>query len=112
MKFLRPVIVTLAIPCLMTAALAEQQKPVDLRFGTVGVGSAWYNYGAGMADMIRPKLPARSNIDVLPKAGGIGNLKLIQSGEIELGISFSVSTAEACGGYGCSTLPVVLSCCH
>jgi TRAP transporter TAXI family solute receptor len=104
MKALRLVVVALALPCLgIAAASAQQQKPLDLRFGTVGVGSAWYNYGAGMADMIKPKLPPRSNIDVLPKAGGIGNLKLVQSGEMELGISFSVSTAEACGGFGAFT---------
>jgi uncharacterized protein len=100
MQPLRLLAAALAVSYLgMTGALA-QQKPVDLRFGTVGVGSAWYNYGAGMAELIRPNLPPRSNIDVLPKAGGIGNLKLIQSGEIELGISFSVTTAEACGGFG------------
>ena len=76
-----------------------QEKPVKLRFGTVGIGSAWYNYGAGIADMVKPKLPAGSAIDVLPKAGGVGNIKLIQSGEMELGISFAVTSAEGCGGF-------------
>ena len=75
-------------------------KPVNLRFGTVGIGSAWYNYGAGIADMVKPRLPAGSSIEVLPKAGGVGNIKLIQSGEIELGISFAVTSAEGCGGFG------------
>jgi TRAP transporter TAXI family solute receptor len=88
-----------AAACLAAVPASAQQK-VSLRFGTVGIGSAWYNYGAGMAELVRAKLPAGSVIDVLPKAGGIGNLKLVQSGEMELGISFSVSTAEACGGFG------------
>ena len=37
---------------------AEAQQKVNLSFGTVGIGSAWYNYGAGMADLVKPKLPA------------------------------------------------------
>ena len=95
---LRTIGLALAGTCLtLTSAIAQQK--VDLRFGTVGIGSSWYNYGAGIADLVKPKLPAGSVIDVLPKAGGIGNLKLVQSGEMELGISFSVSTAEACGGF-------------
>jgi len=76
------------------------QEKVSLRFGTVGIGSAWYNYGAGIADLVKQQLPAGSSVDVLPKAGGVGNIKLIQSGEIELGLSFSVTSAEGCGGFG------------
>src|SRR5687768_1581740 len=79
---------------------AAAQQPVRLRFATVGIGSAWYNYGAGMADMVRSKLPAGSSVDVMPIAGGVGNIKLIQNGEADLGISFAVTSAEGCGGFG------------
>lgn len=79
---------------------AMAQEAAKLRLATVGVGSAWYNYGAGIADIVTPNLPAGSAIDVLPIAGGVGNIKLIQSGEAELGISFPMSSAEGCGGYG------------
>jgi TRAP transporter TAXI family solute receptor len=85
--------------CLGALPAVAQQK-ANLRFGTVGIGSAWYNYGAGIADLVKAKLPAGSSIDVLPKAGGVGNIKLIQSGEMELGISFAVTSAEGCGGFG------------
>jgi TRAP transporter TAXI family solute receptor len=99
MKHVRSIALAAATVCLVAIPASAQEK-VNLRFGTVGVGSAWYNYGAGMADMVKPKLPAGSSIDVLPRAGGIGNLRLVNSGEMELGITFSVSTAEACGGFG------------
>lgn len=89
-----------AAALIFAAPGAEAQQKVNLSFGTVGIGSAWYNYGAGMADMVKPKLPAGSSIDVLPKAGGVGNIKLIQSGEMDLGISFAVTSAEGCGGFG------------
>lgn len=82
------------------ASAAAAQQPVKLRFATVGVGSAWYNYGAGIADLGRKNLPAGSSVDVMPIAGGVGNIKLIQAGEAELGISFAVTSAEGCGGTG------------
>jgi len=82
------------------AMSVSAQEKVQLRFATVGVGSAWYNYGAGMAELARQKLPAGSSIDVLPIAGGVGNIKLIQNSEAELGISFAVTSAEGCGGTG------------
>jgi TRAP transporter TAXI family solute receptor len=99
MKRMISVALTVGAIC-MASFPASAQKKVELRFGTVGIGSSWYNYGAGMAELVKAKLPAGSTIDVLPRAGGIGNLKLVNSGEMELGISFSVSTAEACGGFG------------
>ena len=74
MKQLRVFTLTLAGLCLGALPAPAQQKAADLRFGTVGLGSAWYNYGAGMADMVQAKLPQGSSISVLPKAGGVGNL--------------------------------------
>lgn len=84
----------------VASGAASAAEPVDLRFATVGVGSAWYNYGAGMAELIKPALPEGSNVEVLPIAGGVGNIKLLQNGEAELGISFPMSAAEGCGGFG------------
>jgi TRAP transporter TAXI family solute receptor len=92
--------IAIAAGMLLVVPGAHAQQKVDLAFGTVGIGSAWYNYGAGMADLVKPKLPAGSSINVLPKAGGVGNIKLIQSGEMDFGISFAVTSAEGCGGFG------------
>jgi TRAP transporter TAXI family solute receptor len=89
-----------ALGACLHSGIALAQQPAKLRFATVGIGSAWYNYGAGMADLVKPKLPPGSSIDVLPIAGGVGNIKLIQGGEADLGISFAVTSAEGCGGFG------------
>lgn len=78
----------------------QAAEKVSVRFATVGVGSAWYAYGVGIADLVKPKLPAGSSIDVLPVAGGVGNIKLLQKGEAEFGISFPMPAAEGCGGFG------------
>lgn len=99
MKLARIVMVMAAAGIGLSALPSFAQQKVSLRFGTVGLGSAWYNYGAGIADMVKPKLPAGSSIDVLPRAGGVGNIKLIQAGEMEVGLSFAVNSAEACGGF-------------
>jgi len=100
MKIARTVMVIAAAGIALSAITSHAQQKVNLRFGTVGLGSAWYNYGAGIADIVKPQLPAGSSIDVLPRAGGVGNIKLIQSNEMELGISFAVTSAEGCGGFG------------
>ena len=81
----------------LPAAAADK---VSVRFATVGIGSAWYAYGAGIADMVKAKLPAGSSVDVLPVAGGVGNIKLLQKGGAEFGISFPMPAAEGCGGFG------------
>ncbi len=99
MKLNRIVVLMAATGMGLGALPALAQQKVSLRFGTVGLGSAWYNYGAGIADLVNPNLPAGSSIDVLPIAGGVGNIKLIQAGEMELGLSFAVNSAEACGGF-------------
>ena len=85
---------------LLVAPQATVAGPVKLRYATDGIGSAWSNYGAGIADIVRGALPAGSTIDVLPIAGGVGNMKLLQKGEAELAISFQMPSAEACGGFG------------
>ena len=87
--------VALTVPSVAAAADA-----VQLRFATVGLGSAWYNYGAGIADLMKPNLPKGSTVDVLPIAGTFGNIKLLQSGETELALSFPMAAAEGCGGFG------------
>lgn len=85
--------------CVVGFATAAAAEPVSLRFATVGIGSSWYNYGAGIADLVKPKLPEGSSIDVLPIAGGVGNMKLMQNGETEFAIGFSTTAAEACQGF-------------
>ena len=99
MKFIKSFAFALAVTVLV-APQAKAADPAKLRFATVGVGSAWYNYGAGIADITKDALPKGSSIDVLPIAGGVGNMKLLQKGEAELAISFQMPSAEACGGFG------------
>ena len=72
--------------------------PVNLAFATLDTGSAWYVYGATMAELLRKSLPAGSNIDVKPRAGGVGNPKLVAKNETPLGLSFTVTNRWAAEG--------------
>lgn len=99
MKIIKPMALAIAMT-FVAGAQANAADAAKLRFATVGIGSAWYNYGAGIADIAKSALPAGSTIDVLPIAGGVGNMKLLQKGEAELAISFQMPAAEACGGFG------------
>ena len=59
----------------------------NIRFATLSMGSSWYTYGATMSDVIM-KNYSKIMIDVLPNSGGVGNLKLLQTGQAEIGLGF------------------------
>ena len=77
---------------------ARAQQPVNLAMATLGQGSAWYIYGATMADLLRKALPPGSNIDVKPFSGGVGNAKLVSRNETPVGLSFTVTNRWATEG--------------
>src|SRR5262249_1653562 len=77
---------------------SSAQAPVTLAFSTLGQGTAWYIYGATIADLLRKTLPPRSNVDVKPFAGGVGNAKLVSKNETPIGLSFTVSNRWAMDG--------------
>jgi uncharacterized protein len=88
---------------LLTAALAssspaQAQQPTNLAMATLGQGSAWYVYGATIADLLRKTLPPGSNVDVKPFAGGVGNAKLVARNETPIGLSFTVTNRWASEG--------------
>ena len=91
------VILILAVGVTGVAAQAPGQ-PVTLAFATLDTGSAWYVYGATMAELLRRALPAGSNIDVKPRAGGVGNPRLVAKNETPLGLGFTVTNRWAYEG--------------
>ncbi len=77
---------------------AWAQGSVNLAFATLDTGSAWYVYGATMAELLRKTLPPGSNIDVKPRAGGVGNPRLVAKNETPLGFAFTVTNRWAWDG--------------
>jgi TRAP transporter TAXI family solute receptor len=83
----------------LTAALpSSAQQAVTLAFATLDTGSAWYVYGATMAELLRKALPPGSNIDVKPRSGGVGNPRLVAKNETPLGLGFTVTNRWAYEG--------------
>src|SRR5205085_3400307 len=77
---------------------AAAQTPVNLAFATLDTGSAWYVYGATMAELLRKALPPGSTVDVKPRAGGVGNPILVAKNETPLGFGFTVTNRWAYEG--------------
>ena len=96
MKIVLAVLLVVAVGVSGVAAQAPQ--PVNLAFATLDTGSAWYVYGATMAELLRKTLPAGSNIDVKPRAGGVGNPRLVAKNETPLGFAFTVTNRWAIEG--------------
>jgi len=80
------------------APAAPAQQPVTLAFSTLDTGSAWYVYGATIGELLRKSLPPGSNVDVKPRAGGVGNPRLVAKNETPLGLSFTVTNRWAWEG--------------
>lgn len=91
-------VLALVLALLVGAGAAFAQQPVNLAFSTLDAGSAWYVYGATIAELLRKTLPAGSNVDVKPFSGGVGNAKLVARNETPLGLSFTVTNRWAYEG--------------
>ena len=94
MKAALALLLVLAVGVTGVAAQAPAQ-PVNLAFATLDTGSAWYVYGATMAELLRKSLPAGTNIDVKPRSGGVGNPRLVAKNETPLGLAFTVTNRWA-----------------
>jgi len=87
-----------ALALALAAGPAAAQQPVTLAFATLDTGSAWYVYGATIAELLRKTLPPGSHVDVKPFSGGVGNAKLVARNETPLGLSFTVTNRWAFEG--------------
>lgn len=93
-------VATALLLCLAAGNLSSSwaEAPVTLAFATLDTGSAWYVYGATMAELFRKALPAGSNVDVKPRSGGVGNPRLVAKNETPLGFGFTVTNRWAYEG--------------
>jgi uncharacterized protein len=102
MTWFKTVMIALAVALVIATGLlgpvSAQQQAVTLAFATLDTGSAWYVYGATMAELLRKALPPGSNIDVKPRSGGVGNPRLVAKNETPLGFGFTVTNRWAYEG--------------
>jgi TRAP transporter TAXI family solute receptor len=82
--------------CLQSPGFA--QAPVKLKFCSHSLGSSYYLMGAAISELLKKNLPAGSSIDVLPYASALGNTKIVNKGEAELGLGTDVTNRWAWEG--------------
>src|SRR5688572_6769485 len=68
---------------------AFAQGAVQLSFATAAPGAAWNNYSVGMAELIKAKLPAGSDVQLKIGPGAIFSINLVQSGKADIGFGFA-----------------------
>lgn len=76
----------------------SQTTPVSLNIATLTEGGAWYIYGATMAGILQSEVEEIQRVDVLPYAGGLGNVEILDKGEAELALTFSLNNRWAADG--------------
>ncbi|MCM3568454.1 TAXI family TRAP transporter solute-binding subunit [Neobacillus mesonae] len=69
-----------------------------LRMATLSQGGAWYVYGATISELLNKKVKDIERVDVLPYAGGLGNVQILDKGEAELALTFSLNNRWAVDG--------------
>jgi TRAP transporter TAXI family solute receptor len=89
------ILLAVLLPGTYSSWALDAQK---LRIATLQMGSSWYVYGGVMGDLLRKELPSGSVIDILPYAGGVGNMNLVSKGDAELGMGFPVTGKWAMEG--------------
>jgi hypothetical protein len=92
------VLLVVVVAGALGAGAQTAAPPVTLAFSTLDTGSAWYVYGATMAELLRRALPPGSNVDVKPRSGGVGNPRLVAKNETPLGFGFTVTNRWAYEG--------------
>jgi uncharacterized protein len=88
-SFVRGGLVALAVPMSLPAFA---QAPA-LRMSTGAAGGTFFEYGAGMARLIKSK--AQIDVEALPSGGTIENLRRIESGAAELALAAMGPAYEA-----------------
>lgn len=95
------IVPVMAAAALCWAALPTTGRaagPTQITIATLSPGTAWYVYGAAIAEVLRPQLPAGSKVEVLPQSGGIGNAKLVAGKKADFALSFSLTNQWAFQG--------------
>jgi len=88
--------------CLLPSALTSGCSSSQTRFlsiATGGTGGVYYTYGGAVARLISEKIP---NTQVTAEATGasVDNLKLMQTGKVDLAFTLADTLAEAVKGSG------------
>ncbi len=82
-----------------TAAPATSGEKLRLIIGTGGTGGVFFPYGGGIARILTEKMP-NTEATAQETGGSVDNMKLVQSGDVDVGFSTVDSAYDALNGTG------------
>jgi TRAP transporter TAXI family solute receptor len=91
--------VALASGAAILSAPALAQARTRLTIATGGTGGVFYPYGGGIARVLTEKLP-NTQATAQVTGGSVDNLKLVQTGDADIGFSTLDSVVDAVNGVG------------
>jgi len=62
-------------------------KPVQLTFGAMPIGTSWYVFGASISKLLGKVLPPGSKVELLAGGGGVANALIVAQGKADIAIS-------------------------
>ncbi|WP_165820787.1 TAXI family TRAP transporter solute-binding subunit [Pueribacillus theae] len=71
--------------------------PIDLKLATNNTQTSWYQFSSALAEVLKKTSPP-INLEVLPIAGGTGNVELIDQGEADFALVHNVASKWAYEG--------------
>ena len=98
-RYFRPVVIAAAVSLLGVSLFAfgaiAQQKTIAI--GTGGTGGVYYPMGGGLANILSKNIPGvQATAEVT--GGSVDNLKLIATGQSEIGFSMADAALDAANG--------------
>ena len=98
--FLMILVVILLVVFSGTALMVENENwPNKIRIGTASIGGGFYMGGSSIANVLKKVFPDKEIVVEQTKAS-IHNIKLVQAGDIEIGMATTDTTYEAWYGKG------------
>ncbi|UFJ42000.1 TAXI family TRAP transporter solute-binding subunit [Brevibacillus humidisoli] len=80
-----------------TGQPADNGGPIHLKVASNNTQTSWYMFTAALAEVLKNN-GSNINLEVLPFAGGIGNIELVAQKEADFAVSFNIANKWASDG--------------
>ncbi|WP_078429833.1 TAXI family TRAP transporter solute-binding subunit [Alkalihalobacterium alkalinitrilicum] len=80
-----------------TEAPAQSPGPIELKVASNNTQTSWYQFSVALSEVLKGSSPAM-NVEVLPLAGGTGNVQILDQGEADFAVLFNVTSKWAMDG--------------
>ncbi|WP_220475160.1 TAXI family TRAP transporter solute-binding subunit [Paracoccus sp. JM45] len=96
MNIMTQVVATLGVACGVAAPLGAE----ELRIGTASIGGAFFPVGQTISNLVNARADGNFSIVPIVTQGSVQNPRLVNDGEVDLGITSADLAADAVAGEG------------